>query len=122
MEESVKRSALEWVRHIDEQRAATVVHVRNGYDILIDRSTKWGNPFMISEENSRKEVIDLYEKYVRAALERDDMELTYEELMEMRGKRLGCWCAPRPCHGDVLVGIIEERLNDAEADNNGKCS
>jgi len=21
---------------------------------------------------------------------------------------LGCWCAPEPCHGDVLVGLIEE--------------
>jgi len=21
---------------------------------------------------------------------------------------LGCWCAPQPCHGDVLVGLIEE--------------
>ncbi|HEY1865170.1 MAG TPA: DUF4326 domain-containing protein [Roseiarcus sp.] len=21
----------------------------------------------------------------------------------MRGKDLACWCAPKPCHGDVLL-------------------
>jgi hypothetical protein len=26
-------------------------------------------------------------------------------LPELRGKRLGCWCAPHPCHGDLLKGL-----------------
>jgi hypothetical protein len=26
-------------------------------------------------------------------------------LDELRGLVLGCWCAPRPCHGDVLVRL-----------------
>ena len=25
------------------------------------------------------------------------------ELAELDGAILGCWCAPKPCHGDVLV-------------------
>jgi hypothetical protein len=24
---------------------------------------------------------------------------------ELRGKILGCWCAPKPCHGDVLLEV-----------------
>lgn len=30
------------------------------------------------------------------------------KLLELKGKRLGCWCKPAPCHGDVLVELIEE--------------
>ena len=31
---------------------------------------------------------------------------------ELKGKRLGCWCKPLPCHGDVLA-----ELADADADS-----
>jgi len=41
------------------------------------------------------------------------LELYLEELCEGRreenGKVLGCWCAPRHCHGDVLIELIEKR-------------
>jgi len=30
-------------------------------------------------------------------------------LGELRGKALGCWCAPEPCHADVLIGELERR-------------
>jgi Domain of unknown function (DUF4326) len=26
-------------------------------------------------------------------------------LGELRGKVLGCWCSPKPCHGDVLARL-----------------
>jgi hypothetical protein len=29
------------------------------------------------------------------------------KLPELRGKALGCWCAPEPCHGDVLKARAE---------------
>ena len=29
------------------------------------------------------------------------------ELNNLRGKCLGCWCHPEPCHGDVLIDILE---------------
>jgi len=29
-----------------------------------------------------------------------------QELLEMKGKNLGCWCHPKSCHGDVLLFII----------------
>ena len=28
-------------------------------------------------------------------------------LPELRGKALGCWCAPEPCHADVLKAAVE---------------
>ena len=28
-----------------------------------------------------------------------------EAVSELRGRRLGCWCAPQPCYGDVLAEL-----------------
>jgi hypothetical protein len=28
---------------------------------------------------------------------------------ELKGKRLGCWCKPDACHGDVLIELVEGR-------------
>lgn len=33
-----------------------------------------------------------------------------KELPTLRGKKLGCWCSPDSCHGDVLVEIIDKDL------------
>ena len=29
------------------------------------------------------------------------------ELAELKGKRLGCFCHPQPCHGDVLAELAD---------------
>lgn len=75
----------------------TVVHLnQEEYDIYIGRPSKWGNPYEIGKDGTRKQVIQLYREYI----------LSNKELMsslgELKGKRLGCWCKPLPCHGDVL--------------------
>lgn len=28
---------------------------------------------------------------------------------ELRGKTLACWCAPEPCHGDILAELADGR-------------
>lgn len=77
-----------------------VVHFkRERYDIYIGRGSKWGNPFVIGRDGSRAEVIAAYEKWLRAQPQ------LLRDLPELRGKVLGCWCAPRPCHGDVLAKL-----------------
>lgn len=77
-----------------------VVHCkRERYDILIDRRTKWGNPFRIGKDGNREEVIRKYEAWL--AGQPDLMS----SIPELRGKTLGCWCAPRACHGDVLARL-----------------
>ena len=39
-----------------------------------------------------------------------DLQLLNKELMnslsELRGKRLGCWCKPERCHGNVLIELL----------------
>ena len=88
-----------------------VVHCRRErYDVLIDRSTKWGNPFMIGRDGTRAEVIALYEKW----LNEQRRDLLHAAQRELTGKVLGCWCAPQPCHGDVLLKIANPEREIAE--------
>lgn len=69
----------------------------NGLYERIDRRSPWGNPFEMPDDGDRKTVIenyaDHYLPYKPSLLSR---------LETLRGKVLGCWCAPEPCHGDVL--------------------
>ena len=67
--------------------------------VLIDRQTKWGNPFKITQNVSRNEVIKKFEQYFRR-----DFDKFYPHLVkELAGYTLACWCAPEKCHGDVLA-------------------
>lgn len=80
---------------------SSVVHCKKQpFDVLIDRSTKWGNPFMIGKDGNRAEVISKYRDYL---LSRPDL---IAQLPELEGKILGCWCRPEACHGDVLIEQI----------------
>lgn len=77
-----------------------VVHCRHEpFDIYIGRPSKWGNPFTIGKDGTRKEVIEKYREWIK---------IQSLDLRELKGKTLGCWCAPLPCHGDVLKEIIED--------------
>jgi len=61
----------------------------------------WGNPFVLDEDGVRSAVIEKYRKHY----------LPYKtKLMDnihlLKGKVLGCWCAPAACHGDVLADLV----------------
>lgn len=85
----------------------TVVHVRDGYDIYIGRPSLWGNPFVIGRDGSREEVIAKYRAYI---LRQPAM---LADLPSLRGKRLGCYCAPLPCHGEVLAELADAATSNA---------
>ncbi len=76
------------------------------FDVYIGRGSKWGNPFVIGRDGSRSEVIEKYEKMLSG-----NVELLSLLLVELEGKRLGCFCKPASCHGDVLVEYVE-RMRD----------
>lgn len=67
----------------------------------------FANPFKIGKL-TRDEVLIEYERYIRQKLLEDAHYA--EELLKLRGKHLGCWCKPEPCHGDILIKILNERL------------
>ena len=84
---------------------------REPYDVLIARPSKWGNPFQIGRDGNRDQVIKMYEVHVR----RPDL---IAALPELAGKRLGFYCKPLSCHGDVLVKLLRE-TNGGELDSTG---
>ncbi|MCK9568805.1 DNA polymerase [Candidatus Pacearchaeota archaeon] len=75
---------------------------REKFDVRIDRTTKWGNPFHIGVDGSRSEVIDKYRRWITGN------KKLMACLPELEGKRLGCFCKPQECHGDVLAGLLAE--------------
>lgn len=92
----------------------TVVNIRNSaYDVYIGRGgtyrlptgwtlfepSPWGNPFHVTRATPRERAIAKYERWIR-----EQPELM-ARLPELRGKRLGCFCAPMECHGDVLARL-----------------
>lgn len=101
-------------------------------NIYIGRSKKfpkldsiWANPFdreidKVKENNHmrkidqtreidqmRKMVLKKYKTYILSKLESG--EIAKSEFLKLKGKNLGCWCYPEPCHGDVLVKLIAKK-------------
>ena len=69
--------------------------------------SKWANPYTIQDCGTAEKAIEKYRKYIMTKPE------LLASLHELKGKRLGCWCAPNPCHGDVLVELVNN-LKDTE--------
>lgn len=72
----------------------------------IGRGSYWGNPYsMFAEGDSREEVIRKF----RYDFEHEKFAKKEKaEVYLLAGKRLGCFCKPDACHGDVLADFLNE--------------
>jgi len=93
----------------------TVVHCRRDeYDVLIDRTTKRGNPYIIGPDGNRDEVCDKHMKWLEEWTKNKkeiimrglSNKWQVEHLEELRGQRIACWCATERCHGDNYVRLL----------------
>lgn len=84
------------------------------------KSSIWANPFKIGRDGSRAVVIRKCEEHLRNLL-KEKPELV-NELMDLNGKNLGCWCVDSPtnecddpeqivCHGQLLIKLMKEFQN-----------
>lgn len=93
--------------------STTVVNVyKDDFDIYIGRwhprfgkGSRFANPFKIEDGDTRCSVIRKYKEWLWLQLA--TREISVDELMLLDGKRLGCFCSPKSCHGDVIVEAIE---------------
>ena len=97
----------------------SVVHLhKQSYDVLVDRSTPWGNPFTHIRDrhtlarfvvSTRSESITSFAIW---AYESDDPEAAWirEHVHELQGKTLACWCMPKHCHGEVLAEMADRTV------------
>jgi hypothetical protein len=74
----------------------------DGRLVSVDRRTEWGNPFELPHDGDRETVIRNYAEHYLP-----NKPSLLSRLHELRGKALACWCAPDPCHGDVLKSGAE---------------
>lgn len=96
-------------------KTVVVNKYKEEFDIYIGRGSKWGNPFLIGKDGDREEVIEKYESWIR-----NQPELL-NSLHEIENKRLGCFCRPKHCHGDVLIKLLEEKkIDKKENDKKGR--
>jgi hypothetical protein len=108
---------------ISEHRISTHVinikHNPSAYYVYIGRAnkrygleeSKWANPYKIGKDGTRQEVIEKYRAYIKS---RPDL---LASLSDLEGQPLGCWCAPEPCHGDVLIELLQEQQSTSQSKN-----
>jgi len=70
--------------------------------IYVGRPSKWGNPYVIGKDGSRENVIRLYKEELEQS---PALQYLRDALPELSGKDLVCWCAPLPCHADILLEL-----------------
>jgi len=81
------------------------------YDVYIGRGSKWGNPFThIKDRKTKAEFIvesreESIEKYRQWILSQPNL---LNDIHELKGKTLGCFCKPKSCHGDVLAELANK--------------
>lgn len=90
--------------------------------VIVARGTRWGNPFRISADGNRDQVVqwfanwltntvDAEGRYVHGGtdylgVESADRPSVAEIRTHLAGKDLACWCPlDHPCHADVLIRI-----------------
>ncbi len=83
--------------------------------VKVDRTTGYGNPFVVGEVpslafahvhdrrvESAAQAVALFRRHLIETAKRHDA--TIDALVKLRGKNLACWCKPgAPCHADVLL-------------------
>lgn len=75
--------------------------------VYVGRPSKWGNPFTIGRDGDRNTVIEKFRAWLAT-----QPQIVWEAKQELAGKDLVCWCAPLPCHGDVLLEIATMARGD----------
>ncbi len=72
--------------------------------VYVGRPSDWGNPYPLQGKLTREDVVQMFRVYAEAVLKKEP-----EWLKPLRGKDLVCWCAPLPCHADILLELANRR-------------
>lgn len=95
------------------EELCTVVNChKEPYDIYIGRPSKWGNPFTHIKDgtlgkyvvSSRKESIEKFREWITVG----EGNYLLKDIHELKGKKLGCFCKPKSCHGDILAELANK--------------
>lgn len=83
------------------------------YDQYIGRPSMFGNPYAVGPEpckacgkphSTAELTLPCYRKWLQKQRQDPDFE---QEFQKLKGHVLGCYCKPGPCHGDVIVELLD---------------
>jgi hypothetical protein len=79
------------------------------YDVYIGRAGRgedgyFGNPYRLGANMGRELSLRLFEAHFYERLEHDPE--FKQRVLALAGKRLGCFCKPQACHGDVIADYV----------------
>lgn len=86
-----------------------VVNVtRDRCEVYIGRGkgSIFGNPFPMSETRDRDFVIAMFTDYLMKT------PSLLSKLHTLKDKVLGCFCAPKLCHGDMIVWLLDHAMSE----------
>ena len=82
------------------------------WDVRVDRSSFFGNKFIITIESERDTVCEQYEKWFYEQLSNPAMQaelIILKSIYRQHGKlNLFCWCAPQRCHAETIRNYLLE--------------
>lgn len=94
-----------------------IVNTRNTKEgEYIGRGSPLGNPFkIVANGYTRAQVISMYEEWLKNQILNGNKAIISEinRLLNIAANGdliLRCYCAPLPCHGDVIKKFLEELL------------
>ena len=80
----------------------TVVNIRHEpCEVFIGRPSRWGNPWSIGKDGNRRQVIAKYREWIKT------QPHLLTQVKNLKGRKLGCFCAPQMCHGDILRALAD---------------
>ena len=71
--------------------------------VLVDRITRYGNPFKLGSDGNLAQVTVLYIDYLKR-----NPALVEDIRLNLKGKSLVCWCWPDRCHAEVLLKLSND--------------
>jgi hypothetical protein len=100
-------------------RARVVNLYHDAYNVYIGREGRredgyFGNPCVAGRvcpvcgqvHQVGADTLPCFESFARKRIESDPEYR--QKVKELQGRTLGCFCKPKPCHGDILSQLAEE--------------
>lgn len=69
------------------------------------KASKWNNPYAV-KKYGRDVSLEMYRVYI------ETHPTLKDELHELKGKVLGCWCYPEACHASILADMCDNDKSD----------
>lgn len=98
----------------------SMTELDRAYGIYVGRGSPLGNPYRVGPDGTREQVIEKYRHWLDFAIREKKTEIMVA-LRYIAAKhadhlfiRLICYCAPLPCHADVIAEVVERYVLTGE--------